>query len=71
MNTFLADGGDGFSVFTQCTNPLGGEVDLDALVRYFQAELADRAAAAEPHHAASVGDSVWGRLRPPPPRLSR
>ena len=36
MNSFLADGGDGFSVFTQCTNPLGGEVDLDAVVRYFQ-----------------------------------
>jgi 5'-nucleotidase len=37
MNSFLADGGDGFSVFRQCTNQLGGEVDLDALVRYFQA----------------------------------
>jgi 5'-nucleotidase len=37
MNSFLADGGDGFSVFTQCTNQLGGEVDLDALVRYFMA----------------------------------
>jgi 5'-nucleotidase len=36
MNSFLAPGGDGFSVFAQCTNPLGGEVDLDALVRYFQ-----------------------------------
>ncbi len=35
MNSFLADGGDGFSVFTLCTNPLGGEVDLDAAVRYF------------------------------------
>ena len=35
MNSFLADGGDGFSVFTQCTKPLGGEVDLDAAVRYF------------------------------------
>ncbi len=35
MNSFLADGGDGFSVFTRCTNPLGGEVDLDAAVRYF------------------------------------
>jgi 5'-nucleotidase len=34
MNNFLATGGDGFSVFTQCTNPLGGEIDLDALVRY-------------------------------------
>ena len=37
MNSFLADGGDGFTVFTQCTNQLGGEVDLDALVRYFMA----------------------------------
>jgi 5'-nucleotidase len=36
MNNFLADGGDGFSVFRSCTNQLGGEVDLDALVRYFQ-----------------------------------
>ena len=35
MNSFLADGGDGFTVFTQCTQPLGGEVDLDAAVRYF------------------------------------
>lgn len=35
MNSFLATGGDRFSVFTQCTNQLGGEVDVDALVRYF------------------------------------
>jgi 5'-nucleotidase len=34
MNSFLADGGDGFTVFTQCTQPLGGEVDVDALGRY-------------------------------------
>ncbi len=38
MNNFLATGGDGFSVFTLCTDPLGGEIDLDALVAYFQAE---------------------------------
>jgi 5'-nucleotidase len=37
MNNFLASGGDGFSVFNLCTNQLGGEVDLDAVVRYFQA----------------------------------
>jgi 5'-nucleotidase len=36
MNSFLADGGDGFSVFRACTDQLGGEIDLDALVRYFQ-----------------------------------
>jgi 5'-nucleotidase len=35
MNSFLADGGDGFPGFRVCTNPLGGEVDLDAAVRYF------------------------------------
>ena len=35
MNSFLASGGDGFTVFNQCTNDLGGEIDLDALVRYF------------------------------------
>lgn len=37
MNSFLADGGDGFSVFRQCTDQLGGEVDTDAVVRYFMA----------------------------------
>ena len=36
MNSFLASGGDGFTVFNQCTDALGGEIDLDALVRYFQ-----------------------------------
>ena len=30
MNNFLADGGDGFSVFNQGTDQLGGEIDLDA-----------------------------------------
>jgi 5'-nucleotidase len=37
VNSFLADGGDGFSVLTQGTDRLGGEVDLDALVKYFEA----------------------------------
>jgi 5'-nucleotidase len=34
MNNFMADGGDGYSVFKTCTNALGGEVDLDAFARY-------------------------------------
>ena len=34
MNNFMADGGDGYTVFTQCTAPLGGEVDIDAFARY-------------------------------------
>jgi 5'-nucleotidase len=37
MNNFLATGGDGFTVFNQGTDPLGGAVDLDALVDYFHA----------------------------------
>ena len=35
-NNFLATGGDGFTVFTQCTEPLGGDIDIDALVKYFE-----------------------------------
>ncbi len=37
MNNFLESGGDGFSVFKEGTDPLGGEIDLDALVNYFMA----------------------------------
>ncbi len=37
VNSFLADGGDNFSVLTEGTNRLGGEVDLDALITYFGA----------------------------------
>jgi 5'-nucleotidase len=37
MNNFLATGGDGYSVFTQCTDSLGGDIDLDALVAYVDA----------------------------------
>ncbi len=38
MNNFLATGGDGFTVFNEGTDPLGGAVDLDALVSYFGAK---------------------------------
>ena len=37
MNNFMADGGDGYTVFRNCTNALGGEVDLDAFARYLGA----------------------------------
>jgi 5'-nucleotidase len=37
MNNFMADGGDNYTVFRSCTNPLGGDVDLDAFTRYLQA----------------------------------
>ena len=37
VNSFLADGGDNFTVLPDGTDRLGGEVDLDALVTYFGA----------------------------------
>jgi 2',3'-cyclic-nucleotide 2'-phosphodiesterase (5'-nucleotidase family) len=37
LNNFIADGGDGFTVFTTCADPLGGEVDIDAFARYLTA----------------------------------
>jgi 5'-nucleotidase len=35
VNSFLADGGDNFSVLVQGTDRLGGDVDTDALEAYF------------------------------------
>jgi 5'-nucleotidase len=35
VNSFLADGGDNFSVLRQGTDRLGGEVDTDAFEKYF------------------------------------
>jgi 5'-nucleotidase len=37
MNSFLATGGDGFSVFNQGFDQLGGAIDLDALEAYLAA----------------------------------
>lgn len=37
VNSFLADGGDGFAVFKNGTDRLGGEVDTDAFEKYLQA----------------------------------
>ena len=37
MNNFLAAGGDGFTVFNEGTDALGGAQDIDALVAAFQA----------------------------------
>ena len=40
VNSFLADGGDNYTVLREGTNRLGGDVDLDALEKYFQANPA-------------------------------
>lgn len=56
MNSFLAAGGDGFTIFNEGTDPLGGDVDSDALVAYFEA--------AEP---ASIAVPAQNRIVPFPP----
>ena len=35
VNSFLATGGDGFSLLNDGTNRIGGPVDLEAFVVYF------------------------------------
>ncbi|HEY2983463.1 MAG TPA: 5'-nucleotidase C-terminal domain-containing protein [Jatrophihabitantaceae bacterium] len=35
MNNFIATGGDGFTVFNEGTNALGGAQDIDAFKDYF------------------------------------
>jgi 5'-nucleotidase len=37
MNNFLAAGGDGFTVFNEGTDALGGAQDIDAFVQAFEA----------------------------------
>jgi 5'-nucleotidase len=37
VNNFMADGGDNYTVFKACTDPLGGAVDLDAFAAYLAA----------------------------------
>ena len=39
MNSFLADGGDKFTVLRDGTERLGGEVDTDALEAYLSPSL--------------------------------
>lgn len=45
VNSFMAAGGDNFTVLTQGTDPIGGPVDLDALIDYV-AELSQPFSAA-------------------------
>jgi 5'-nucleotidase len=56
MNNFLATGGDGFTVFNEGTNSLGGAQDIDALVAYFQAA-----------GAAGIPVPTLNRIVPPAP----
>ncbi len=39
VNSFLASGGDGFSVFAEGTDRVGGPPDVEALVEYLRPTL--------------------------------
>ena len=63
MNNFLASGGDGFTVFNQGTDVLGGAQDIDALVEYLEVvpPRRDPEPTGEPHHATGGVASGDGR----------
>ncbi len=42
MNSFLADGGDGFRALREGRNRVGGPLDLDAFTEYLRTESATR-----------------------------
>ena len=71
MNNFLASGGDGFTVFNEGTDQLGGEIDIDAAVNYFMKNSPMAPGPAEPRHAARLGTLIEvGAGHAPGPTLS-
>ena len=50
-NSFLADGGSGFSVFTEGTDRTGGMIDVDALTAYFASGNESVSGSAGSHYA--------------------
>ena len=83
MNNFMADGGDGYTVFRSCTEPLGGDVDLDAFAAYLGNHQPLDAARPQPDHQgrlartseleclAVLGNEGGGRCGRARPRASR
>ncbi len=57
MNNFLATGGDGFTVFNEGTDALGGAQDIDSFVAYFGAAGTAGIAVPplDPHRRGPVG----------------
>ena len=73
MNNFLATGGDGFTVFNEGTDSLGGAQDIDALVAYFGRQLAGvpcrrSTASRRCPKPANLTVAARPRERPPNPR---
>lgn len=54
MNSFLATGGDSFSIFAQGTDPLGGPQDIDAIEAYIAAAGTGRLALPETNRITRV-----------------
>jgi 5'-nucleotidase len=55
VNSFLASGGDGFTVLLRGTGLVGGDVDLDALVAYISGLPAPPGRRIDQGRAAPVG----------------
>ena len=75
MNNFLASGGDGFTVFNQGTNALGGAQDIDALRGLLRLVPAQRSAepAGQPDHRHLItrrGRPASGPRSPTPRRAA-
>ena len=75
MNSFLAVGGDGFTVFTEGIAPQVGVYDVDALYAYFKANSPIAPADGESHRANELKCRRYQRARPfpsraEPPRLA-
>ena len=54
VNSYLAGGGSGFSVLTEGTDRVGGDVDVDALVAYFAENEDGAPGTAGPDHAVEL-----------------
>ena len=73
MNSFLADGGDGFSVFNEGTDQLGGDVDIDASGGVLRRPEDGVARSAKPDRPHGLGElsrrrAGSGNSFPPPVR---
>ena len=63
VNTFMADGGDGYSTLIKGNNRVGGAQDIDALTAYMSSNFkSPKAAYAPGSHAADAGTSRINRV---------
>jgi 5'-nucleotidase len=64
VNSFLADGGDGFTVLRQGTQRLGGAQDLDALIAYLRSQPGPVAPVVTPRVTPGLTSGVTSGVTP-------